>query len=75
MTFIHNERTKLFANALDRASTACLTVGVLAPVAAALYASTGSIISVWTFVVGAVFWIFAAVMLHISASYVLRRLQ
>jgi hypothetical protein len=26
-----NERTKLLANALDRASTACLTAGVLAP--------------------------------------------
>jgi hypothetical protein len=34
---IDNERTKLLANALDRASTACLTVGVVAPFAAALY--------------------------------------
>jgi hypothetical protein len=31
------ERIKLRANTLDRASTACLTVGVLAPFAAALY--------------------------------------
>ena len=29
MSLIHNERTKLLANALDRASTACLAVGVL----------------------------------------------
>jgi hypothetical protein len=31
---IHNERTRLLANALDRASTASLTIGVLAPIAA-----------------------------------------
>jgi hypothetical protein len=33
---IANERAKLLANALDRASTACVTVGVLGPTAAAL---------------------------------------
>ena len=30
---IHNERTKLPANALDRASTASLVVGVFGPLA------------------------------------------
>jgi hypothetical protein len=34
---VHNERTKLPANALDRASTACGTVGVLTPVSSILY--------------------------------------
>jgi hypothetical protein len=29
MSQIHNERTKLLANALDRASTACFAVGVI----------------------------------------------
>jgi len=29
MSLIHNERTKLLANAIDRASTACIAVGVL----------------------------------------------
>jgi len=33
---VQNERTKLFANALDRASTACVAVGILAPVATLL---------------------------------------
>jgi hypothetical protein len=33
---VQNERTKLFANALDRASTACIAVGILAPVATLL---------------------------------------
>ena len=32
-----NERRKLVANALDRLSTACFTVGILAPTAASLY--------------------------------------
>ena len=35
MSLIHNERTKLLANALDRASTASFTVGVLVPIVAA----------------------------------------
>ncbi len=37
MTLIHNEQTKLTASAFDRASTACLTVGVIAPVAATFF--------------------------------------
>ncbi len=28
-TLVHNERTKLTANALDRASTACFVAGVI----------------------------------------------
>lgn len=75
MSLIHNETTKLVANALDRASTACLTVGVFAPIAAALYAVTGAAASMPVFVIGAVCWIFAAAVLHISARYVLRRLK
>lgn len=74
MSLLENERTKLLANALDRASTACLTVGVFAPIAAALYTS-GRGVSPFSFVIGAISWIFAAVVLHMSARYVLRRLQ
>lgn len=33
VSLIDNERTKLLANALDRASTACFTVGILTPTA------------------------------------------
>jgi hypothetical protein len=36
---IDNERTKLLANALDRASTACLTVGIITPLAGYIYGS------------------------------------
>lgn len=75
MSLLHNERTKLVANALDRASTACLTVGVFAPIAAAIYTSAGTAHTTWAFVIGTVCWIFAAAVLHMSARYVLRRLQ
>jgi hypothetical protein len=37
MSLVDNERTKLLANALDRASTACFTVGILTPTAGFLY--------------------------------------
>jgi hypothetical protein len=42
LILIHNEQTKLFAAALDRTSTACVTLGVLGPIAIATF-GTGSI--------------------------------
>ena len=39
---VFNEQTKLFATGLDRVSTACFTVGVLAPVAGAYLNLTAS---------------------------------
>jgi len=39
MSLVRNEQTKLLANALDRASTASLAVGVLGPISANVYAS------------------------------------
>ena len=74
MSLIHNEQTKLLANALDRASTACLTVGVLAPIAAALYAASGVFTMSVIVIAGPLVWIFAAVVLHMSARRILRRL-
>ncbi len=72
MSLIQNERTKLLANALDRASTACLTVGVFAPAAAVFYNLTGNAASnpaiYW---VGTFVWLFAAVLLHVEARRVL----
>ena len=35
------EQTKLLANALDRASTACITVGVITPLASFIYGIAG----------------------------------
>lgn len=75
MSLVHNERTKLLANALDRASTACLTVGILAPLAAALYSLPGTFGLNAKIVAGGIIWSLAAFVLHMSARFVLRRLR
>lgn len=76
MSLIHNERTKLTANALDRASTACLTVGVLGPSAAALYGvGATSPASSLLIAAGSLFWLAAAAVLHLLARKTLGRLQ
>lgn len=75
MSLVHNERTKLFANALDRASTACFTVGVLSPIVAALYGIGGpGTASAVTIVLSSAFWLLAAVVLHLRANRVLGKL-
>ncbi|QWW69016.1 hypothetical protein [Rhizobium sp. WYJ-E13] len=66
------ERTKYLANAIDRASTSCLTVGVFAPIAAALYSATGTIAATFTFVIGAFCWLSAAVALHLAGRRALK---
>lgn len=75
MSVIHNEQTKYIANAFDRASTSCLTVGVFAPIAAAIYAPTGSIGHAYPLVFVGVCWLFAAGILHLSGKAILRRLR
>ena len=74
MSLVHNERTKLLANALDRASTACLTVGVLAPVAAALY-SMGNMSPSWVLILTTLSWLAAAAVLHYAARRALGGLK
>jgi hypothetical protein len=74
MTDGEREQIKLRANALDRASTACLTVGVLAPFAAALY--TGGNLQNGT----GLFWatmayLGAAIVLHHAALNQLKELD
>lgn len=70
MSLIHNERTKLQANAIDRASTACFAAGVLGQIfslapAAAPWLTLSSIAG----------WIFAAIGLHLTAIRVLGGLK
>ena len=69
MTLIRNERTKLLANALDRASTACFTVGIATPVAGYIYniSSLRESLPVWTMITGGIGWISACVLLHLLA--------
>lgn len=69
------ERTKLFANALDRTSTSCLTVGVLAPIAAVLYNFSGNHTETWVLVLGAMIWILGALALHWMARLALKGLD
>lgn len=74
MSLIHNERTKLLANALDRASTASFTVGVLVPVVATLVGLPGYSFG-WPLVTLSLVWLFATVALHFLARIVLGRLK
>jgi len=48
------EQTKLLANSLDRASTACFTVGIATPVAGYIYnvANFGGSIDLWRLLLG-----------------------
>lgn len=74
MSLIHNEQTKLLANALDRASTACIAAGLIAPIVAAANGGNGFILS-WVALLSSGTWILAAIALHLGARRVLRRLQ
>jgi len=77
MSLIHNERTKLTASAIDRASTACFTVGALGPLAAFLYGIGGTVGVVRGIVLllGAAFWIVGGACLHMLAWLYLGRLK
>ncbi|TCR01137.1 hypothetical protein EDF70_105143 [Neorhizobium sp. JUb45] len=75
MSVVHNEQTKYIANAFDRASTSCLTVGVFAPIAAAIYTPMGSSAHVYPLVFFGVCWLFAAAILHLSGKAILRRMR
>jgi hypothetical protein len=70
-TLIHNERTKLLANALDRASTG-LGISTLLPLYSLARADSGHP----AFYMGsAALFILAAIVLHILANRVLGRLK
>lgn len=70
MSLVHNERTKLLANALDRMSTAFVAVGVL-----------GQVFSLppgpqqRKSLLAAFIWILAAAALHLAAHRVLGGLK
>ena len=77
MSLVENERTKLLANSQDRASTSCLTVGVIGPIVAVLYdlGGAGTAVSIRGLVAGTLYWLLIAASLHLLARYVLGRLQ
>ena len=72
MSLIRNERTKLLAGALDRVSTACVTVGIVAPAASLVYGFSGRFQApAWFLSVAFVLWSLAAIALHLGARRVL----
>ncbi|MBT0777930.1 MULTISPECIES: hypothetical protein [Paracoccus] len=77
MTLIPNERTKLLANALDRASTACFTVGIATPVAGYIYniSNLRESLPAWIMLGGGIGWISACVALHLMARRTLGGLK
>ena len=74
MTDGEKEQIKLRANALDRASTSFLTVGVLAPFAASLY-NEGNNGQGWKLYLAVVLYFGTALILHHLAGWVLERLD
>ncbi len=69
------EQTKLLANALDRASTACFTVGIATPLAGYIYnLAVFNAIPGSRMIISLIGWLFGAVLLHYQARRALRRL-
>jgi uncharacterized membrane protein YdjX (TVP38/TMEM64 family) len=75
LSLIHNERTKLTANWLDRAGTAAVTIGVIAPIAAAVFGYGNPPFSTGRLAIGVAFWFLTGVALHLIARLLLKRLQ
>ena len=77
MSLVHDEQTRLLANALDWASTACFTMGVATPVAGPLY-GIGKFHSVFSpvWLVGMFAdWLAASGTPHLIARNILKRLK
>jgi hypothetical protein len=72
MSIIHNERVKLTANWLDRAGTAVLTLGVIAPLAAALYGYPNPPVSFGILLAGVAVCLLISAGLHFLARRVLK---
>jgi hypothetical protein len=64
---INNERLKLLANALDRVSTACATVGAIAPLASLTFGSGILVLAPHWVVLGVFSWLLGAAALHLFA--------
>ena len=77
MPRVENEQTKLLANAIDRASTACFTIGIATPLAGFVYNVSGfrSTIGPIELASGLVGWLFAALALHLVARSILKDLE
>ena len=72
---IRNERLKLLANALDRASTSCVTIGFISPVAGVAYATQVAGLAPGFFWLAGGSWILFGIGLHLVAQQVLGGLR
>jgi hypothetical protein len=72
---VDNERTKLLANAFDRASTAGLAVGILAPLAALAQGRADLHPPLDIIAITIAGWLGAAIMLHLIARRTLGGLK
>jgi hypothetical protein len=77
MDEVAKEQTKLFANSLDRASTALLAIGVLTPLSAILFKTPilGAASSIESLRVGIICYLVAAWALHVAALRALKGLN
>ena len=77
MSLIATEQTKLLAGNLDRASTACLLIGILQPLAGLSYGIgiVKEAIPLPFLLAGIVCWLGGAIVLHLMARRVLAGLK
>ena len=75
VTESERERIKLRAAAIDRISTACTTIGVLAPLAGAFFGGSPSVPADSKLFIACVIYLGAALVLHHAALYVLDGLE
>ena len=77
MAAVHDEQIKLLANAIDRASTACFTIGIATPIAGFVYNVSGfrSTIGGIELGSGLIGWLAAAFLLHGAARLTLTGLR
>jgi len=74
MSLAKNEQTKLLAAALNTAATSFVTVGILAPMAAAYYSFGSAHVALHTVILGGMVWFVGAAVQHMAARHVLRGL-
>jgi hypothetical protein len=71
---VHNERARFSAAALDRISTACIAIGVIAPIVAFTSGTPGYSFG-WSLTGFSAGWLFVGAALHFTGRAMLRCLR
>ncbi len=74
MHTVHNARVQLVATLLNTAAGSSFTVGVAAPIAAAIFYNPGGL-RISLLVIGVAVWIIIAILLHLGAQLIIGRLR